>query len=495
MNRTHGYRTIIASSVFIILIVANIALPYLWSIIPDPELIRHLLITLSAVVGVHLLDRVWLWKDMAEWNTNSLRKIIESSNQLISGASKCGIKNIYYSRQDAQKQIMETINTAEDRAWFLGIAFSENIHLNEILSAIDSKVNKEKFDFKMLLLDALRSTATFRAFLESTPDLVEKIVSTNRDNEDINDPIFDTRLFMDFSNSIGTLNTNINITHAIRFYAHMPMCWLVIIDNTMYFQPYSFGRGKIGTRINPYVETLMPVFEIKKIENQSTSESEKPVFFDILEDHFYKLWITSDTDLFHIAARRVSHKCIVKDLFQTRSSWLNHVYRTLYVKPAGKDRRRFPRQVYKSDHLIMISWKKDENEYSAISRILDYSREGLCLEILKKDDIKSLKFLENKNQPLEVSKKNIPSLKNLINDIQSLEVLEKNIQFLKKEQEVGLTAIYVPVDILSRFIIDCLLNGDNKFFVKIIASKANSKSTIGIYVCENKKTICNYKLS
>lgn len=425
---TRTRRTWITAFLFILFATLYIIMPKVWPADLEPEIVKHLLIVLSVIMGVHIIDQLWLWRDMAD----SLEKVIRDSNQLISGAASFGITNIYLTRKQAQSEIMQKIRAAEHRALFLGVAFSENIRLDEIVNAIGNKVNKEGFDFRMLLLDALRSTGTFRAFLESSPEQVKNIVSINRDYPPVADPIFDTRLFRDFTNSISILENYPDIAHAIRFYAHTPICWLVIIDNKMYFQPYTFGRGKNSSRTNPCIGDLMPLFEIEA--------QETPGSFDILKDHFDKIWLTSDSDLFHTGARRADKIRIVKEIFQKRSSWLTQVYLTLYKNKVDIDRRRFPRQLYESNlSSIWITWKNHKTE----SKIRDSSKEGLCLEFNT----------------------------------------DRNFKALEKNQEITLEiGPIVSLEILSRFKIDQLLKEGNKYFVARKKLENNSKTIIGIKI-------------
>jgi NADPH-dependent 7-cyano-7-deazaguanine reductase QueF len=67
----------------------------------------------------------------------------------------------------------------------------------------------------------------------------------------------------------------------------------------------------------------MPVF---KFQMQPKG---KP--FEILEDHFLTLWKTSNMDLSIIEARIAKRNAIIKDIFDSHSSWFKHVYKVLYT--------------------------------------------------------------------------------------------------------------------------------------------------------------------
>ncbi|MCP4414598.1 MAG: hypothetical protein GY808_18745, partial [Gammaproteobacteria bacterium] len=83
----------------------------------------------------------------------------------------------------------------------------------------------------------------------------------------------------------------------------------------------------------------MPVFKFQKQLDVMT--------FEILKDHFLKMWVTSNIDLFHAETRNADRGRIVKDLFDLHSWWFKQVHGVLY-KPknnfvSATDLRKFPR--------------------------------------------------------------------------------------------------------------------------------------------------------
>ena len=87
---------------------------------------------------------------------------------------------------------------------------------------------------------------------------------------------------------------------------------MMIVDNTAHFQPYTFGRSVSQHSSNLCIGANMPVFKFQMQPNG------RP--FEILEDHFLKLWLTSNVDLFHIEARIADRNRIIKDIFDSQSS-------------------------------------------------------------------------------------------------------------------------------------------------------------------------------
>lgn len=380
---------LIAVFFFLTAVTLNILLPRYWHNIP--KIVKHLLLIFSAIMCVHILEYAYLWWEifghircilketlqathqLIDNNRSSLEKFLHSSNRLISAAATCGLTNIYCSRKDVKGDIYDAIENAEKRVWLLGITFSENVHLDELLSTLSKKI-VDGLDVKILLLDVFRDTAIFRVFLESTAPEIAKIIHTDRSKLQPTDPLFHQRLYSDFIHAFDRLQNYPNVCPVVRFYAHNPSCWMMIVDNTAHFQPYTFGRSASQHSSNLCIGANMPVF---KFQMQTTG---KP--FEILEDHFRKLWLTSNVDMFHIEARMADRNRIINEIFNANLSWFKHVYEALH--PSRETLhfeldRKFPRQPWE--------WKQPSlNVYSEDCKtvigatICDYSRESISLK-------------------------------------------------------------------------------------------------------------------
>lgn len=351
-------RMAIACFFFFIAVALNILLPRYWHNIP--EIVKHLLLLFSAIMCVHLIEYAYLWWEifghiqsilketlqathrLIDDNRSSLEKSLQTTNRLIGSATTCGLTNIYCSRKDVKGDIYNAIENAEKRVWLLGVTFSENVHLDELLPTLNEKI-ATGVDTKILLLDVFQSAAVSRTFLESPASEIEKIINTDRARTlSSDDPLFHQRLYSDFSHTFDRLRNYPTVGPAVRFYAHHPACWMMIVDNTAHFQPYTFGRSANQHSSNLCIGAGMPVFKFQMQPNG------KP--FEILEDHFLKLWLTSNMDLFHIEARIADRNRIVKEIFDTHASWFRHVSESLHL-PKGNtpftiDRRKFPRQTW-----------------------------------------------------------------------------------------------------------------------------------------------------
>jgi hypothetical protein len=388
---------------FIFSIILYFVIPeipkYLPNVNPEAvETFKHLLLTVIAISFVHLIERGLFWRGVDKDKEQSAKEIFEGQ-QLVEAAKTCGLRKIYSSRRAVEEEIIEAVRKARRRVWLLGVGLSSNVHLDdELLTILKEKMNqksrldtKKIFEVRILLLDALRSMAVFRTILESSADDAKRILRTDRSEEKKvfgTDPYFNQRLYRDFEINIKKLKQVLEFRSAVRFYAHSPICWLAIIDNVAYYEPYTFGRSTISNQAELILGPLMPVFTFEK------QIDTRP--FEILEDHFKKLWATTDSDLFHIGGRVEDRKRLLFNIFKNRQEWFNHVYDVLHnPKKRGKDdERRYPRKPCESNVLLKVRWSgevvswKDgievigsERVKEVVADIINFSYGGVALKL------------------------------------------------------------------------------------------------------------------
>jgi hypothetical protein len=121
----------------------------------------------------------------------------------------------------------------------------------------------------------------------------------------------------------------------------------------------------------------MPVFKFQKQQDVMT--------FEILKDHFLKMWVTSNIDLFHAETRNADSGRIVKDLFDLHSWWFKQVHGVLY-KPKDNfvnttDLRKFPRRPWRWGQPSLSLYLEDCKKTITITTMRDYAVEGLALQI------------------------------------------------------------------------------------------------------------------
>ncbi len=383
-------RMLVACSFFVFAVALNILLPRYWH--DTPEVVKHLLLMFSAIMCVHIMEYAYLWweifghiksilqetlqatNQLIDDNRDSLEKVLQNTHRLVLSAVNSGLTDIYSSRKDIKSDIYNAVENARQRIWLLNVTFSENIYLDQLLSTLNKKI-QGGLDIKMLLLDTLRGPAIFRTLLEGTVTEIAKIIDTDRTKTQPMDPYFHQRIYSDFAHACDRLQSHPTVGATVRFYAQTPVCWMMIVDDVIYFQPYTLGRSPDQHAINVCIGAHMPVFKFQK---QPQGKS-----FEILEDHFLKLWLTSNMDLFHIEARIADRSRIVKDIFSSHLSWFKHVYGALYV-PKGidasvTDRRKFPRQVWEWEQPSSLSICLEDNKTEIGAAIHDYSCKGMSL--------------------------------------------------------------------------------------------------------------------
>ncbi|MCF6148113.1 MAG: hypothetical protein E3K37_05585 [Candidatus Kuenenia sp.] len=386
-------RMLIACLLFFITVTLYTLLPRYWHNIP--EIIKHLLLVFSAIMCIHLMEYAFFWweifghmkniiqetllptNQLINENRNQLENFFHTSNQLTGTAATCGLVNIYVSRKDIKHDIYDSINNAKKRMWLQGIAHSEIVPLDDLLFSFNEKISCE-IDCKILLLDAHQAQAVFRTFMESSPSEVDRIINTDRSKIPPFEPFFHQGVYSDFAHACDRIRNYSKIRDNVRFYTHSPNCWLIIIDETAFFQPYSFGKDPTLTLTDVSIGIHMPVFKFQMLPDA--------IPFKILEDHFLKLWTTSNIDLFHAEARITDRHHIIKDLFNRHSWWFKQLHGILHVPKDNNnniyDRRKFPRQPWKWNLPLSLHIYLDDCEKTTtITNIYDYSREGMLLQL------------------------------------------------------------------------------------------------------------------
>lgn len=286
-----------------------------------------------------------------------------------------GLTHVYESRnKEAVRTLREDIEGARRRIWLLGIALSDNFDIAdpEVIRLLSRKVD-EHVDVSILLLDGFRSPALFRALLECDAETAHEIISAERRGLNLEEPYLETRVFKNFERVYNALAKEPNFETAVRFYGHTPICWLAIVDDTAYYQPYTFG----DISADPEVRLKMPVTKLKR----------RTTTFRILEDHFNRLWVTSDTDLFLMGTRlkakeKTFWKTFTKRRDEDEGKWLKHL--DGIASNGWVERRPHLRQPCLTINLLAtITWLETGEETKA--KVLDYSLEGTLLELVKLD--------------------------------------------------------------------------------------------------------------
>lgn len=336
---------------------------------------------------VHAVERDFLWKNLYKHLVGVVRDasaaVSRENNALIRAAASSGLTRIYPTREKAAQEVKDAIANAKHRVWISAVALSEKFQIEGSLHTLKEKVSaaaqtKKEFDLKILVADPLRSPAVFRSFLETSPEQIGTVVNYPRPKNHELDPFRSQTLYKRVRQLFDLIDAdnNIILRDSVRFYAHNPSAWLVIADETAFFEPYTFGLPS-GVPLGSCIGSCFPVFKFESSANASS--------FQILADHFIKLWITTDRDWFHFKARLNDLEQVIESVFKRRGDdWFVRVWKTLEKwyseqNPQKKDERRCPRMPCSPDKSIPIEVKWGQNGTATVEKIRDFSRCGISL--------------------------------------------------------------------------------------------------------------------
>jgi hypothetical protein len=160
---------------------------------------------------------------------------------------------------------------------------------------------------------------------------------------------------------------------SVKYYAHNPNCWLIVADEEVYFQPYTFGKPQ--RKVQDVTMTLgphMPIFKFQKLEAGGGP-------YEILRDHYDKLWRTSNIGLVHFGASLGDKEQIAGRILKNRSRWFTFVYEGLGFTG---DKRKHQRRRCDEDWAVDAHWTKADRTTEVLrGTVFDSSRNGLSLHL------------------------------------------------------------------------------------------------------------------
>ncbi len=341
----------------------------------DP-IVEHLLLVLAAMFGVHLLERAWLWRDIAAWNRQTLQGVLESANQLVNASERCGLIEIYPERKEVREKVYESIRLAQKRVWLLGTSFSEEVELRKLLRSyeenLDSRAqtkNDAELDFRVLLMDCLSTAAMFRSFLENDLKYVRDIVSINESIQARAATYFSKRAYRAYEADYKIFDVDF-YKGKVKFYKSTPPCWLVIVDNIAYYEPYTLARPEKHATFDPCPGASMPVFKVQKQRGKK--------WFKIAVSHFETVWNTANTDLLEVDIRNASSDSRVEEFEQIdarQNAWFSYVSRVL----RNEEKRAFPRTRLRNPVRVRVIHDSSDEEKPSdvLAEVVECSFGGL----------------------------------------------------------------------------------------------------------------------
>jgi hypothetical protein len=348
---------------------------------------------------IHAMEKVFFWKELSDTVEDRMEKVAKRHDDLLGKVLSCGIEYVYINRKEAATEVADAMKNAKKRIWLLGIAFSKKVTVNSLLTPQSSALVKymegknRDFDLKILLMDPLRSPAVFRGFLESQPATVKEMIDFDRPGDVGRDPLFQPHtLYREIEQTLASVREHQILRDAIRFYAHDAACWLVIADNVAFYEPYTFGSPR-SERSGRCIGEFLPVFRLRGPVGKGYDATESAEAFHIIEDHFAKLWITSDVDFFHFDLRDSDKAKIAAEVFSRRKEWFERVHASLehwerhklewYKTRKWPERRKHPRLPCEAQQQGSpeLTWKSKAGEKTFTANVLDFSQNGISLSI------------------------------------------------------------------------------------------------------------------
>jgi len=329
-----------------------------------PAEIQHVFLALCAVYLVHLF---------AEFVP--MRRLLRllDKDSLLKACGTHGITAIYDSRDRVWTELAvgDHCLLAEHpkHVWALGISLSaDSFCLEDFLKRF---AQRKPSDLKILLLDALSSTALFRDLIESARADAVRMIQHGRNADS---PYYAHNIYKKFHEDLDTFTSRAlgqPFLQAVRFYRHTPICWMIRVDDVVFFQPYTFGSSRETDEFQT-IGSEMPIFRIDRKRGDKT--------FRVLLDHFNKLWSTSDGSVYAVADRRKRRDRILEAIFDQRGDWLRSVcdtfYKTKLVDGARRDQRTEARR---SGTSICGSMEVTWNGTVATGLIADYTHDAFAL--------------------------------------------------------------------------------------------------------------------
>jgi len=290
-------RTLKAAALFAVPLSLYFILPAIFEV---SEPIRHVLLTLTAVMAVHLLDRLWLLRDTLERleqltsplaeNVAQQSRALTAASSSLDAMSRSGIARLYPSREEASGDIAkDLLNAKNTTIRLLGVSLNDFVRaesgaLRDAWRVIEDRVNgklqletpNSKLKIMILIIDPECLGAQLRSFGESR----NQHSLTTHLKEEVNAA---AREFSKLQEKLAKQDKTARITIECRLYRLPPILFLCHVDEVCYVQQYHFWTERKS-------RTDIPV---TKYARQSNASALYPMHEEMLQ-HFELIW-NSDT--------------------------------------------------------------------------------------------------------------------------------------------------------------------------------------------------------
>ncbi len=305
-------RTIIAASLFVIALAAYVLSHFIPSI---PLPISEFFLALTAAMAVHLLDRLWLFRDTVESLDHMRRQIvrnvatetgelidkldehtkeamrdilasIQKSIKSLDAMTRSGILRLYRDREEASDDIgLDVTSPTNQKIRLIGISLNDFVlrkdpKLGQAWHTLQDYIENggdqsRNLDIKILIIDP----TCLGAQLRSRGEERSSSYNAGRLKHDV-DVVIDELLQLE----AGSKRVGVKIE--CRLYRLPPILFLCLTDSACYVQQYYFWSSRLDNKSFPMV----------KFQNVHTAGGHKSLHSE-LEQHFNWIWETASIGL------------------------------------------------------------------------------------------------------------------------------------------------------------------------------------------------------
>ncbi len=292
-----------------------------------PETIEHLFLTLTAVMGVHLLDRLVLFRETYEalaQITDGIQEDVRAQTKTLADNSASlqamiasDIGRIYASREDAAADMRRDLVDPNNRTIrIIGISLNDFIRaadrtLAQAWADIQHAIDDDRpLDVRLLLIDP----DCFGAQLRSVGEARRQESIAGRLREDVI-AVAEALLKIE-----TTVESKKHVKFQCRFYRLAPILFLCQVDSVCYVQQYYFWSQR-----NPNLSC--PVIRYRRSEGVSDGRS----IYGGMGEHFDWLWEHASIPISEFLEAKSTgmdkglHQCGVVNVFSSTGEGLKRI--------------------------------------------------------------------------------------------------------------------------------------------------------------------------
>lgn len=335
-------KNLLAAALFLIPLTLYLLVTLVpWLHVSEP--LQHLFLTLTAVMGVHLLDRLVLFRETfktLKTITGGIQADVRDQTRSLAGTSASlqamiatGISRLYSGREDAASDIRrDLIDPANRSIRLIGISLNDFIRADEHNTLAQTWADIRRFidkdhqlDIKILLIDPecfgaqMRSRGEARALSSLAGRLSEDVVAVAESLRRLEQLVTETKHQVRFE---------------CRFYRIAPILFLCQVDSASYVQQYYFWSQRNASRSSPLIRF-----------RQTEGPADGRHMHEGMRDHFEWIWEHASISIHDVLeAKSIGtdkgiHQFGITNVFASRAAgrhriqWLlDHAQTTVWIQ-------------------------------------------------------------------------------------------------------------------------------------------------------------------